>query len=154
MHDVFKCPKITIVIFLICGGTVTFARTILDAIAYEESPHVHDGEACSYAVRYKLFIVSRCSQCELLQELDIAIAERRPAEALPLLKRTERTLLPGQKSGLYSLQENSGKFHSHFRLTGMERFPQHARTANVVFLLAYLFYVLLLALKLVIIIYH
>lgn len=39
------------------------------------------------------------------------IAERRPGEALPLLKTTEKTLLPGQKSGLYSYnsQACSGK---------------------------------------------
>ena len=36
----------------------------------------------------------------MLQELDLAIAERKVAEALPLLKKTEKSLLPGAKSGL------------------------------------------------------
>ena len=42
------------------------------------------------------------------QNLDIAIAERRPEDALPLLKQAEKALLPGQKSGLYSYSWGAG----------------------------------------------
>lgn len=51
---------------------------------------------------YQTSCLTLCTELVLKQELDIVIAERRIAEALPLLKKAERTLMPGQKSGLQS----------------------------------------------------
>ena len=51
-----------------------------------------------------------------MQQLDMAIAERRFTDALPVLKQAERALLPGQKSGaVYSqpLSSTPGAWNVH-----------------------------------------
>ena len=62
-----------------------------------------------------LCVISTGAEIEACsQALDVTIAERRPLDALQLLKSTEKSLLPAMKSGWVPAEASAGMYVSGY----------------------------------------